>query len=53
MDIGELEKDYKFKFNEKDKGEGIYFIEFKDGRKYKFQMPGFFEIHDAMDDEKM
>jgi hypothetical protein len=43
-----LEEDYDFKVVANENNKEIEHIKFKDGRAYKFQYPGFFQLHDAL-----
>lgn len=43
-----LEEEFKFKLVPSEKSEGVTFIEFEDGRRYKFQEPSFMELHEEL-----
>ena len=47
-----LQELYKFKTERDPKDKSIEYIDFEDGRKYKVQHPSFFELHDALAEEK-
>ena len=43
-----LEEKYKFKVERDKQNPDIEYIKFEDGREYKLQRPGFFDLHDSL-----
>lgn len=46
-----LQKEFNFILEDSKTDKGIKFIIFENGKKYKLQSPGFFDLHDALSEE--